>query len=404
MNVGRIARGVAVPLLAVSLAGAQTVTPLVREGDVVTGLGTVTLINGLAVDDAGNVLVHVLTDNPDPDGNAAMVDAAGNAVVQEGASLVDPPGAVLRTFNNEVRLAGDGTALFFLGLAGTGLPADEGLYRKTPPDLALLETAAVTAPGIPAGSTFSILLPGYPNNAGEIAFHSSIDDPGIPGTFDYQAIGILSTTTGAQTVLYKEGDTLPGQSHAISSLTWGWMGFNDSGSVLFGAQTFAAAGQNRVIYLDHTEVAQTGDPSPFGGNYSSLRRGKLSNSGDYAFHCDAVARPGITLNDSAFVQEGDPLPVIEPFVLSDVGEWLYVGDDGSVLWFGLWNTPLGERKGLFVDYTLLVEEGVTRLGGLVVETLPGLETSYSLSASGRYAIVEVTLQGGIEAAFRFDLW
>ena len=85
------------------------------------------------------------------------------------------------------------------------------------------------------------------------------------------------------------------------------------------------------------------------------------------------------------------------------GQAIFMGNDGTVAWMGWWTTSV-QTRGLFVDYNLVVETGVTKVGGLVIEELSGLDRSFTVSDSGQYLLFEAVLEVGIVGAFLIDLW
>lgn len=395
-------------------ARTQTITTIIQTGDNVAGIGNVGLVQGMAVDDLGNVLVHVLTDNPNQDTNGAMVGVGGAPVVFEGQAVSQPSGAVIQSFNGgEVSLSSHGSSAFLIRLLGApGNPDDNYIYYNVPLALGLREGDACTAPELTNGSIFRIFLPPLINDTNQLCFHGVVDDPNVPGTYDVSALFQVDTSTGVQTARYKEGDILPGQTWGIWEFNWdsGGLAFNSSGQVFFGASTFAAAGTNLVLYLDDTKIAQTGEVSPFGSSYISLGTSvlgqDLNSQGQYAFSCRLNdGTDGIVVEGHRFVQTGDSLPAIEPFQLSEIGQPLLFGEDERVLWYGLWNLPGGSQaRGIFADYTLLVEEGATRINGFLVQQITGLDRSFTMSPSGQYVIFEATLETVGEGAYLIDLW
>ena len=52
--------------------------------------------------------------------------------------------------------------------------------------------------------------------------------------------------------------------------------------------------------------------------------------------------------------------------------------------------------GLFLNGTLLVQEGVTAINGQVVDSLRGVQDGYALSSDGGYVVFEATLANGLE--------
>jgi hypothetical protein len=75
-----------------------------------------------------------------------------------------------------------------------------------------------------------------------------------------------------------------------------------------------------------------------------------------------------------------------------------------VLWYGAWSDPDTTRnEGLFLDDELLVQEGVTTIDGIVVQTLRSVQDAFAMSDSGRYIIFEAVLADGREGAFQITL-
>jgi hypothetical protein len=161
-------------------------------------------------------------------------------------------------------------------------------------------------------------------------------------------------------------------------------------------------------------MAQEGSPSPIKGrNWLTLSSPELdlSNTGHHVYSgvlTGDVATDNVIILDAAkFKQEGDPAPGLSAgvFTLTTFGTGpLEVSDGGDVLWYGDWNDPnLDIDTGLFLNDTLLVQEGVTVLEGSVVDSLRGIEDGYHMSSDGRYIIFEALLLDGREGAFLIEI-
>ena len=411
----RLLRAGAPLALLVPAARAQSIHTIVQTGDVIPGVGNVVLVRGVAVDDAGHALVHVQTDYPDLDLDAALVDENGAVVMVEGEVMNAPPGAVVTSLNHgEHKLSGPGTGAFLLALDdSSGNSLGKGVYwgGGPIPNLAVLEGDPVTAPEVSSGWSYGLFLTPYINGHDVLCFHSVLDDPNVSGQYDTRALVTLDTATGTQRVVAKDGDLLPGQQYPVMEMQWGYTAINDAGQVMYLVQTWDAIQVQMVLYLDDTIIAQKGHPSPWGpvyGNFGTGESADLNNLGDYAFINQLSTfqySGGIVLNGEAWLKEGETLPDIEPFKISDMGQGLRLGDNGSILWMGKWDVPgPTDAVGLFVDYNLIVEQGVTEIGGLVVEELFPHDTGYELSASGQYLIFRAKLEGGLEGGFLIDLW
>lgn len=406
---GRILLGLIMPLALAAAGRSQAFVPVVETGDSIPGVGNVNHITGLAVDDSGRVLVTALTDNTNPAIRGVLVDSTHVALIQWGDAVSQPPGATISSLNNIVTLSASGVPAFYIGLNGTtGTTDDEGCYVGIPPAQAIRESLPCTATGIPAGSTYWAVLAPKVNDSQQISYHAIYDDPNIPGANNTRALFKLDTVSGVQTLIAKQNDILPGQTWGIWEFAWDELrlGFNNAGQVLFQCSTFDNPNVQNVIYRDNTLIAQTGSPSPFGGGYVSFYAMDLSNTGGYVFACGFGSfQNGIVQSGAGFVATNDYLPSIEPYAISEIYE-PQLGDDGRVVWTGLWNLPGGgQGKGLFVDYSLLAEEGETALNGVVAaDLLPAGAHYRSLSPSGQYFAFKAVRQDGSQGAYVVDLW
>jgi hypothetical protein len=164
-------------------------------------------------------------------------------------------------------------------------------------------------------------------------------------------------------------------------------------------------------------IAQEGQPSPVdgrnwgsfafaavdlatgvGGNHPWVIKGQLD--GDTA--TDRI----IVRNGEKLVQEGDPVPDIEgDFVFTSFGTGpVRIANTEDVLWYGEWNDPNGDvNSGLFRNQDLLVQEGVTEIGGVLVDTIRGITDGFAFSSNGRFVLFEAALENGVEGAYLIDL-
>jgi hypothetical protein len=286
---------------------------------------------------------------------------------------------------------------------------NSGIYFGLPPNLLIQASNVSTAPQLPAGSIFRSFL--YPkiNSAGQICSHLVVDDPTIPGGFDTPALMILDPVAGTQSIVAKGGDILAGQTWGISSFGWNrhQLAFNNAGHVMYTVNTYDNPNVSSNIYIDSTLLVQSASPSPFGSAFLGWQSVNLNNQNDYVFSCrttDFSGEYGIVSNGAAFLQSGDSLPDIEPFILNYVGTPLFLGDDGTIVWSGAWQTPSGQREGIFVDYTMVVSTGGTVINGSLVQSLTLLDGSYTASQSGQYLLFQATLASGANGAYMIDLW
>lgn len=407
---------------AAAAGGAPEVVPLVVEGDSVPGVGLVTTINNIAVNGAGDWLVEADTDAA---ANDVVLLRNGVLEVREGDALpAFPPGATLSSFDS-VTLNDAGQAGFNFFLAGPPTNQDSSVnaYLDTAGSIAA-ETVEVVQEGDPAPD----LSPGTPligffdvkvSPAGALLVTASVDDPAIPTTVD-RALYVWTSDPNAGGVVTSalvaaEGDVLPGQVVALSDFGTGphETAINTAGDVLFAVDI--PGGLDAVYFWDgtFTEIAQEGDPSPVAGrNWAVLTSTALdlSGTGGVVFRGtldgDTTTDSVLVQDGAVLIQEGDTLPAIGGvFTFTSFGTGpLEVSASGDVLWYGDWNDPdTTVDAGLFLDQTLLVQEGVTTVPGLgVIATLRGVEDGYHMSDDGRFVIFEAVLASGLDGAFLIE--
>jgi len=397
-----------------AVAAAQTIETLVLEGDSVPGVGLVTSIYNLAIADDGTWIVQADTDNPSTDFDHVVLED-GVLYLQEGQNLPLPAGAQLDTFDS-MFLNDGGNASFNFFLAGTtGINDDSGIYWNT--SLLIQESAISTAPQFSAGTPYIGFFETRINALDEILVIASVDDPAINTTVDRALVRLATDGAGnlvSETVVKMEGDLagsagLPIADFGTSST---FIDFNDAGQVMYLAKLTTSSTDDWAIYIDDTLITEEGAASPVAGRvWSNLSSAELSmnNTGDYAFNGqmdgDAASNYLICRNGVKFVQEGDTHPAITPYLFTSFGSGApEIGDNGRMLWYAYWDDPdTSKNKGLFLDDELIVQEGVTVIGGTTVISLPGGVNGYHLSDSGEWVIFEAVLDGDLSGVFRLQI-
>ncbi|MBC7771760.1 MAG: hypothetical protein H7210_04630 [Pyrinomonadaceae bacterium] len=402
--------------LAIASAAIAQPTTLVLQGDLVDDFSAVTRIDNLAVNNAGHWIVEADTNNPDTTIDVVLI-RNGLLHLREGRPLSLPPGASISSFDT-VNLNAAGNSGWNIFLDGTtGGSDDSGIFFNA--NLVLQEGFISLSPSFSSATPYIGFFGAAINDSNQIAVMASVDDPALTSSVD-RAIVILNynafNATFTETVLHKEGDILPGQTEPIADFGTGQhdMAFNNVGHVLFSADLTGDATRDGVIYVNSTLLAQEGSPSPVPGrNYASLTASgrAMNDDGEHVFRAtlsgDTASDQIIIRSDVRFMQEGDSLPAFAPFTLTGFGSGpLAINDAEEVLWFGDWNDPDTTRDtGLFLNDQLLVQEGVTTINGLTVQSLAGVQDGYAMSPNGRFIIFEATLTDGFSTfngAFMID--
>jgi hypothetical protein len=409
----------------------QDITTLVMEGDFITPVGNVTTIDNIAVNSTGQWLVEADTNFANADADSVLL-RNGELYWREDDPVKAPDGAHLDSFDS-ITLNDAAHSGFNFFLSGTGGTYDDsGVYcdHFGPGSDPFDGTVAVVqeseeAPGLTPGTPFIGFFDVKINNLDHLSCVASVDDPNIPTSVDRALYIFISDPDNGgivdYTLIAKEGDILPGQTEGIADFETGPHGsaINDGDNVLYGADLDGDSATDGVVYLyDHASgmnilLAQEGFPSPIPDrNWVALSSTKLglSNNGDYVFSGrltgDTATDSIIIVNGEKFMQEGDAPPGIAgDFVLTSFGTGpLRISDNGDVLWYGDWDDPNTDiDTGLFLNDRLLVQEGVTEIEGVVVDTIRGVEDGYHLSSNGRFVIFEAILVDGREGAFLIDM-
>jgi hypothetical protein len=417
-SLAAVSGAVAVALLSGTPADAQyEIHPLVVQGDPVPGVGNALDIFDLKVNDTGVWLAIVQTDNPDPGLDTVLLEN-GVMTLKEGQVLPEPLGSILHGFHSvSINKGGDHACCFFL--SGTVPPAlDEALYFNA--NLVLLAGMDVQIPQFGAGVTYTSFLDARLNDFGQILVSAHVDDPKIPGTLDHALLLLEVDAAGNlldASVIFKEGDLLPGQVEPIEDFnsTPAALAFNNLGDTIFVASLAGNSAVDGVVYLNGTLLGQEGHPAPVKGrNWEVLctcTSVGLNNQGDYVFKGELEGDPAtaglIVKNGQKFVQLGDQLPAFAPFSLTSFGPAvpLYIDDDGQVLWWGEWDDPdATKNSGLFLDYKLIVQEGVSQTtSGHTFTKVDGTVNTLAWSPNHRHLLFAGVLDTGQTGAFLVEM-
>ena len=401
-------------------AGEITVETVVLEGEAVAGVGNVTRIDNVAINSSGTTLVEVDTDFADGDLDGAML-RDGELYLREEHPLSDPPGSTIDSFDS-VNLSEDGQSgwnLFLNGTAGTN--DDTGVYLDT--TLVIQEGDVSTSPVFAPGTRYIGFFDVKINALDQLMIVASVEDTTIASTVD-RALVIADVdengTLLTETVLAKEGDILPGQSRPI--LDFGTdpheSAFNDQGSILYLADLDTLSTADIALYLDLGLIAQEGGASPLAErNYEILsgRGNDLNNEGEFVFKAnldgattdDEVLVIGSSGGTSVFRQEGGSIDAIAPFTFVNFGLSsgpVQIDDQGRVLYYAQWSDPNADiDSGLFLGDSMLVQEGVTEVDGVILDTIANGTDAFVLSEDGSWLIFEGVLVGGLEGAFAVQI-
>ena len=394
----------------------SVITVAVKEGDAVAGVGNLTSIDTISVGQNGAWLVEGDTNNVNTNADQVVL-LNGVLSAREGDAVAQPAGATISSFGpGGTRLISTNSRAWNYFLDGLTTTTDSGIYFDAV--LVIQEGAIATAPQFTPGTPYIGFFGAELNESTQIAIMASIDDVAITSTVDRALVIADIDGSGnllSESVFAMEGDVLPGQVDTLADFGTGphsW-NFNDDGDLMFVADLNGLTTTDGVVYLNNTLLAQEGDPSPIAGRnwltLSSSLRVALNDDDDYAFtgtlDGNTATDSVIVLNGGVFVQEGNVPPGIAGFTLTSFGTGAVELDGGGNLyWFGDWNDPdTSKDTGIFRNCQLLVQEGVTIIGGQVLESIATVQENLQVDEEGRWLIFEGTLAGGVSGAFLIEM-
>lgn len=388
-------------------------TSLLLEGDVVSGVGAVTRIDNLAINDQGDWQVEADTNNSDTDSDTVLI-RNGVLVLQEGQALSQPLGALLDSLDSiELNDAGDTSFNHFLD-GTSGNDDDSGIYFGD--NLLIQEGDPLSLPEFSPGTNWIGFFETKLNDSNQVVVIGSIDDPNISSSVD-RVIARLTIapdgTLAGTSVVVAEGDLLPGATEAVADVETNPHSFAlaDDGLLMWVADLTGDTASDQAICVEDQILYREGDASPIPGRpWESFGLTKIDRHeiGGLVFTAtvqgDNASDSVIIFNDTVFRQEGQPVPGMPGSTFTSFGSGpVYVGAQGKVLWFGAWSDGTTSGEGLFFGDELVVETGVTQIDGQTVVDLSGIQDGYRLSDAGTRILFEAELADGRQGAFLAEL-
>ena len=407
-----------------ALAFPTTITMVVKEGDVVAGVGTIPsgfgASDNFAVNNNGDWIVESDTNNADTEADGVLLSGTGHggfALYQrEGAALTGPTGASLDSWDS-IRINNSGNASFNNFLNGTsGTNNDSGVYYNS--DLVIQESTMATAPGLSANTPYIGWFETHINDSNDILMIASVDDPAIASTVD-RAIVKVNALSLTETLYGKEGDQiLPGRFVTDFATGPHDSAFNNNGYALLSADIDGATTDDGlVVYTNGTTtsiLAREGQPSAVAGRlWGSVFDASLdvNANGNWVMIGDI---DGATTDDSMIVRNGTDVIAREGSSLASIGGTftfttfgtgaVLIDANADVVWFGDWNDPdTTKDTGIFMNDQLIVQEGVTTVGGITLLSISAVQDNLAMSDDGRWIMFEGVLANGLDGAFIIEV-
>ncbi|QDV07237.1 hypothetical protein Poly30_27560 [Planctomycetes bacterium Poly30] len=376
-------------------ASAQSIRLLHQSFDVIPGAAEIHGFEHMAVNDSGEWVI-----------SAVMVDLAANmsaghavfgshGLVVYSQDLIPELGATDLLRPLDLGITEDGDAVFVAGIRPAGVPVKRALFVNDTPLLHEYRPMAIAAE---PGALWTYIGDAVTTPEGRVVMSGLMRRPGLPNRnviAEYRLEGQAVTDGRIVTV---QGDLPAGSTDAVRSLVVRDAG--EDGRHLTWGRT---ASGNYVLLQGNEILGGSGLPSVIPGvNWDATffeALGSVNSRGEHAYVAGLSGTNPIVLvkNGEPLYQALDSHPAIAPYRLlrfstlpSRKGDQPHLLESGSVVWAARWDHPavlLG--GGLFLDDSLIIEEGVTTLGS---KTINGIRSDkMGVSPNGRWVILECWL-------------
>jgi hypothetical protein len=383
--------------------GAQTcpptVQPLVSAGDTVIGVGAINSFNPafIGLTDTRMWTLVADTDFTDVQRDVVLL-RNGFVTLREGASMIEPAGATLNTFNS-IDLANNGNlGMLLTTRTPTSTTAYWNLIKVADFD------ATLVSPHFGAGTKWAKLDVVKLNSSNQMFVLGEVANPAVAGnredTLIRYDLGPQGNILALTVLLTKEmpnaalGTTINGTAIAPTEHV---LAVNKHGDYITFVSGFG--GFEAVMINAETIVAAELNPSSVGTTWRTLDLTKvaINDRGDYVvtgalseeFNNDPKTYL-IERNGQNFARAGDVITSYSnsPLATGKAGP-IWISNNGDVFWRA--ETQAGEPTYLR-NYEPIVKSGVTVLDGNLITDLPSNQHSFTISPDGRYMIGRMTLQ------------
>ena len=424
----RVVLALPLVLTATSSVAAQGIAPLVLEGEALPDGSTVAGVRAVNVDYFGGALVLVSTRAPGGTGRGVALLGGGFVYMQTGGPVQSPVGATIAELDS-VSTNLFGGVCWNTRLAGTaaGLDDDEAVYLDSDPWMREGPTSDTPMiDPLPAGSRWLSFADVRMASAdGLFMVRGSHIDPSLPGTS--QTFLAHGYPTGVPFLLgnvdriVAAGQEAPGLGVPLADIRLAPAAASVSPNTrmtMWSARLRAAAAADACVYRyntangEHLLVAREGEPSTLGGlPWGPLEELALdvASSGRWTLRATVVDGSGaqvpVIMNQVAVLARGgDPAPGLAPAVYAGFGRGPALVDDlGNLVWYARLEGPAGTREVIYANQRPVVQTGVTRIGGRLVEAIGAGADMMSLGPTNGVLAFEATLEGGVSGAFLLDL-
>ena len=388
-----------------------------KIGDSIPGVGMVEFVfSNMAATDSGQWLSEADLDLPgDVD---HVIFRNGIITLQEGAFLLDPPGATLSGFDQIIaNTKGDLAMAVSLNDTPNGAKDDRALFWNTV-RVAGEGASGVPSVGVPASMDPATFYKKFEevrmNDRNQILCKLVVDTPDVGGTSDdglfLFEVDDFGQLVDAQ-VLALEGDIAVEGTDPIKKISTSGhsIALSNNGDYAFQIQDDGDKDFDEMIILNDTIIAREGFESPVEGRtYRTVITPELdiNDFGEYVFNAalDSDFQPQdctdcalIVKNGEKFVQGDDFIESLNAQVAQFGSAPVYISNGGDIYWATTTRGPASQNAAYMRNMDVIIQTGVTEVEGNLVTGVRTAPNAFHVSPSGRFWVGEIDLQNAGEA-------
>lgn len=393
--------------------GNWAIEPILQEGDVLPGIGTIRTLGSVSVSDQGDWMCWVFLEELPPDERAVLL-LNGQVVATEGEPLPEVPAAFLSKVRNfELRSPSSWVeAVTYI----ENLPEGQVGGMRVNGEFITLHGDPVASPQYPPGSSWFRFDRSSINGSETVGFLGLVAEPGLFVNGTFAIVGRLvpqADGSYVDEIIARRGDALTKADQTTSTFEFainssGTHALAEDGTIAWTARILDGDVESTAICIEDQIVAQEGDPSPLPGrNYASFFNTKLDYRSDGP-HLAFIARLDgpfqsssvLIVNGRVKYQQDELAPT--GFPIGDFsGSTVAIADNGNVMWRASTVEPSGNETNLFVGDDLVVKTNGTEVGGQKFTNLASSSSShrFAMSSSGERVIFTGIREDGREGIY-----
>ncbi len=383
-------------LLGLSIsASAQTPESVVENGSTILGLGAMTSLDIVSVNNAKMWMAVIDTTWSDTNQDGVLL-RSGFATVREGMFFAAPAGSWLDemdslSINNRGNIA---------MAARARQPGVAGAVEAVAFNLkfVLLKGAPYASPFAPAAAVWDTVDFVRINDNNTVLAVGSLRVPSRQSAAEKLHLDDFGNVLSKSYVANfgQPIPSLPGVQITAFLANESSVAMNNHGDIVSYNTT---TGGNMILLNVDQVLARESEASPIPGRTwrtLSVTRNAINDRGDYVLsgnlNGDTTTAYLIVKNGQKFAQQGDVIPALSPLpIAGSAGAPIHLSINGDVFWRT--SVTGGTADAYMRNHEPVVVNGQTSLDGRLVTKIETLDSTFAVSQNGRFLVGSVELSG-----------